>query len=177
MNNIDESMRPIRDALIVNGPTDTGINYMAYIIDLALMVAFLGVGFVLHVLDHGRKYVTRAEFDKHVAAVRMGAEPVRGQRDGDGVAGRDAVPLAADGDHADAALGGRPDLHDGDRAPADVRDADALHGDRDSNSVVAASRRREDADAGLRPSGSAEVAAERVDEVRERNGGAGDGKQ
>lgn len=162
---------------IMHGPTDTGINYMAYIIDLALMVVLLGVGFVLHVLDHGRKYVTRAEFDKHVAAVRTGAEPVCGERDGDGVAGRDAVPLAADENHADAALGGRPDLHDGDRTSADVRDADALHGDRDSNSVVAASRRREDADAGLRHSGAAEVAAERVDEVRERNGGANDGKE
>lgn len=149
------------------------MNYTVYIIDLALAFALLWVAFILHVSDDGGKHVAGAEFNEHVAAVRTGAEPVAGgQGDVDGVAGSDAVPPAIDGDHAVAAFGGRPDLHNGNRTLTDIRDADALHGNRDTNSVVEPSLRREDADAGLCPSGASEVAAERVDEVRKRNDGA-----
>lgn len=146
------------------------MNYTVYIIDLALAFVLLWVAFILHISDNGGKHIAGADLDEHVAAVRTGAEPVAdGQGDVDGVAGSDAVPPAVDGDHAAAAFGGRPDLHNGNRMLTNVRDANTLHGNCDSNSLVEPSLRREDADAGLCPSGASAVAAEHADEVRKRN--------
>lgn len=152
------------------------MNVQAYVIDLSL--AAIAIGLYLHVSHCSGKYLTRAEFDEYVAAVRPGGEPVaKRQWEADGAAGRDVALHTADCDNADAALRGRPDLRDGDGARADVHDADAFHGNGDANPVRMIPDRREDADVGLSPSCAPEVTHERVGEVREgdKRPGGGNG--
>lgn len=104
-----------------------------------LSLAAIAIGLYLHVSDCERENLSRAKLDEHVC------------------------------DHANATLRGCPDLHDGNRAPADVRDADAFHGTNDAHAVTTLTHRREDADIGPVPPRLAKVSHERVDEVRERD--------
>ncbi len=144
------------------------MNIQTYVIDLSL--AAIAIGLYLHVSDCERENLSRAKLDEHVAAVSPGEKPLTSQQ-GEvlGSAGRDVMSPTADCDHANATLRGCPDLHDGNRAPADVRDADAFHGTNDAHAVTTLTHRREDADIGPVPPRLAKVSHERVDEVRERD--------
>lgn len=111
------------------------MNIQAYVIDLSL--AAVAIGLYLHVSNCERENLSRAKLDEHVAAVSPREKQLTSrQGEVSCSAWRDVVPPTADCDHANAAFRGRPDLHDGNRASADVRDADAFHGTNDAHAAA-----------------------------------------
>lgn len=92
------------------------MNIGFYFLDLS--VALIAIGAFLHISKCDREHVTRAEFDKHLAEMRVELERLGASR-------RDVVPSAADVNHVDAGLSAVPDLHDGNGPDADVGDDDA----------------------------------------------------
>jgi len=92
------------------------MNLGFYFLDLS--VALIAIGAFLHISKCDREHVTRAEFDKHLAEMRVELERLGASR-------RDVVPPAANVNHVDAGLSAVPDLHNGNGPDADVGDDDA----------------------------------------------------
>ena len=139
-----------------------------YILDLA--IAGIGIGLYMHISDCSGKYLARAEFDEHIAAVRCAdGMAIRRQGEIDRAAGSYVLPPSVNRDDARASVAAGADFRDGDRAPADVCDADALHGLRDAKLPDVPTNACENADARSIPLHAAEVADERIDEVRKGN--------
>lgn len=148
-------------------PPEPSLESRLFVYAVDLSIAAVALGLYLHVSDCERNYLSRAELDEHVAAVGLADVAAIG-RQGEvlGASRRDVVPPAADCNHADAALRGRPDFRDGNGASAHISDAEAFHGTNDAHVVPMLPYRRECADAGASMPCADDIAHKRVDEVR-----------
>ena len=145
------------------------MNLYHYAIDFVL--ASLAITLILHISKCDRKYLTRAEFDEHLAACRDGVvdNPLVYCKGIVRQSARRNVSHISANNHADAALRGCPDLCDRHHTAADVADTDALHGDEKIHFPATLSRGNEHADTRSVKTHPLEVAAKRVEEMRNGN--------